>query len=274
MMPWAAQFWQNKDSLTWFLGNTFALAAWWVLSGVIGGVVLSLAGGAVAFLMTGRHDIQKRTERIVGVVGGALVGMNGGALVGRIADFSGVLSMVYLWGFVGMAMAVFLGEARLSRPRLSSYADDAENLPDATSSLLDRLSITFSNMGSHVNGIVGTVCGAMAGTFYGAASAWVVPLSSIDVYTDQSPLGLVSAASIIWAVLGGFGGGIGGSRHGIQRGLIALLFGLLFGSAFGGLVALLGMLTDDLLSGAINGAVGGAFFGAIAVSDLLHERFP
>src|SRR5581483_10231543 len=98
-----------KDTLPWFLGNTFALAAWWLISGFIAGVFLSMFGGVLSFMLTGKVASQLRAERFIGVVGGALIGMSGGATVGMIGEFSGVIGMVYLWGFVGMMLAAFEG---------------------------------------------------------------------------------------------------------------------------------------------------------------------
>lgn len=270
----AALFFEGKDSLTYFLGNTFALAAWWVLTGAISGIVLAMIGGMVAFTLTGRTDVRKNAERIVGTIGGALVGMHGGEIVGRIDDYSGVLSMVYLWGFVGMCMAVFLGEPSLRRRRLrSEITDFDERQESAATSTLDSLSNTFSRMGSQANGIAGAIFGAISGMLYGALTGWALPLSRTDAFTDSGPMGMVTAASITWAVLGGFGGGVGGSRHGMHRGLVAMLFGLVAGSSFGGIVALLGIVVDDKVSGAINGAIGGAFFGSIAVSEFINDRY-
>src|SRR5205814_6190160 len=76
----------QKETLAWFLGNTFALAAWWVISGFISGVFLSMFGGTVSFMLTGRMDSQLRTERLLGTVGGALIGMSGRSEERRVGE--------------------------------------------------------------------------------------------------------------------------------------------------------------------------------------------
>src|SRR5207249_2927357 len=119
----------QKETLAWFLGNTFALAAWWVISGFLSGVFLSMFGGTVSFMLTGRVDSQLRAERLLGIVGGALIGMSGGATVGAIGEFSGVIGMVYLWGFVGMILTAFQG---MERERVARFDDDDDTGPDVS----------------------------------------------------------------------------------------------------------------------------------------------
>lgn len=270
---------ETKESLTWALGNNFALAVWWVLSGVVSGAFLALFGMPITFMITGRRDRNRTIERRIGTIGGLLVGLSGGATVGTINDFSGLLGHVYLWGFVGMMYAVFLG----------TYAQDLKQTGfeehwrkpgppldpmDQTISVLDELSATFSKgigTENRVDEMFGVFSGGVVGIFYGTMSALLLPLSTTQNAIEEVSNTVVGAA-LVWTLLAGFAGWVGARRIGTSGGLVMLVTGLLLGSMIGGFVALLGQILGDMICGAVNGAVGGAFFGQVAAAELMNRR--
>jgi hypothetical protein len=268
---------ENHQTLTWVLGNTFALAVWWVLSGVVSGVFLALFGGTLTQLLAGKPHGEARVERRVGMVGGALVGLSGGATVGVISDFGGLLGLIYLWGFVAMTYAAFLGVHDQWR-RPGPGGDDGDPVRSAREErlapILERLSNAFSTVrpgNNWADEFQGILLGGAGGALYGAVTGFLIPLSAATAAGD--PAQTVFAAAVIWMVLGGFGGWVGGRRIGPSGGLVTLAVSLLIGSSLGALIALFGQVFGDVVSGAINGAIGGAFFGGAAAAELIHKRY-
>ncbi len=266
-----------KESLPWFVGNTFALAAWWLISGLLCGVFLSLFVGPIKLLLTGSRQAHTPLERGLGVVAGAMIGMSGGATLGTIGEFSGVIGMVYLWGFVGMLTCAFQGPTQ--QESMQSRADGAVSLdsgqsegPSAT--LIGLLLAGWSRLGRGVRSPdewYGVAAGGLLGVVYGIITAIVVPLSATSAPGEELT-GTISGAAAIWAVLGGFGGWVAAVRGGLYGGMMALLLGLLFGSSLGGVAALVGELFGEVILGALNGAIGGAFFGFVAAVELAQKR--
>src|SRR5438067_2493423 len=269
-MPAAALIAETPESLTWFLGNTFALAVWWVMSGVLSGIFLALFGGTVAFMLTGNFHTQRRFARGTGIVGGALAGMIGGMSVGRLGGFGGLIGLIYLWALVGMLYAAFLG-VYVPRSAPARFDDDwgppgGDGPEEKTVSLLDELSEVFTRPPpgeNRADEVLGMVCGAVAGVFYGTTTGLFIPLSTSRLPAEDLSR-TVTAAAIVWSLLAGFGAWVGSRRVGVYGGMIAVVTGLAAGSAFGGIVALFGQVFGDVVCGAINGAIGGAFFGSAA----------
>lgn len=269
---------QATESLTWFLGNTFALAVWWLICGAVSGVFLALFGGTVTFMLTGSFQSQKQTARVVGTLGGAVLGLVGGATVGRIGDFGGLVGMVYLWAFVGMLYAAFLGiyVPRTAEARFDEdwETPEGDGLADRAVSLLDEVSSTFSRSSpseSRSDEIAGIVCGAIVGLFYGIVTALLIPLSASRLPVED-PARTVIGAAVIWALFGGFGAWVGSRRIGVYGGMVTVITGLLAGSALGGMIALAGQVFGDFVCGAISGAIGGAFFGSLAAVEMINRR--
>lgn len=270
----------KKDTLTFFMGNTFALAVWWVIAGVVSGVFLALFGGTAVFLLTGQRQQQQQIERRIGILGGALVGMSGGATVGNISDFSGLIGLVYLWAFVGIMYSTLMGTSASRAPRGGFDEDwDPRNRrldpSDRTISFLDEWSTTFSRLKSEERRpeeMMGAFGGIVIGVFYGTITGLIIPLS-VTEGIEADPARTIVGAAIIWAILGGFGGWAGSRRLGAHAGMVALVTGIMGGSALGGVLALVGQILGDVVCGAINGVIGGAFFGAVAASELINQRF-
>lgn len=269
-----------KESLTWFLGNCFALAVWWVISGVVSGIFLALFGGTITFMLTGKFQSQKQIESRIGVIGGTLVGASGGATVGTIADFSGLLGLIYLWGFVGMLYSTFLGaySQSLGQHRFDEdwdQFDSPDNPSDRTISVLDDWSATFGKMATtenHADELFGAGCGLLVGLIYGLITSLMIPLSTRQIVAEDTSH-TVMGSVVIWVLLAGFGGWVGARRIGSYAGLISLVTGLVVGSSIGGMLALVGQVFGDLVCGALNGAIGGAFFGQLAAAELSNRRF-
>jgi hypothetical protein len=268
----------TQETLTWFLGNTFALAAWWLVSGFLSGVFLGMFGGTVSLWLTGKAETQVRTERLVGAVGGALIGLSGGATVGMLGEFSGLIGMVYLWGFVGMMTAAFLGTPR---PEPVGHFEEDWDCPEPTeesakSSYWSQLAATCGRLGigHRVPGeLLCTLAGGTLGVLYGILTSLLVPMSA-TIIPDEEAAHSVAGAAAVWAMLAGFGGWVAGSRAGARSGILTLFLGLLIGTSLGGVIGLTGELVGAVATGAINGAIGGAFFGSIAAREFIDKRFP
>jgi hypothetical protein len=275
-------FASDVETLAWFLGNTFALAAWWVISGFFSGVFLSMFSGTIGFMLTGQARSQVQVQRIVGVLGGAVVGMSGGATVGAIGNFSGVIGMVYLWGLVGMLLLAFQSAAQ-KNASFGRFDQDWDDLDADTSTADDRGSFIsqvlagVSQLGAgqrSTHEIVSAVVGGIIGVVYGVVTGFLVPLTASAPPSEDVGV-TVARAAAIWAVLCGFGGWIVGTRGGVRGGMVVLVLGLVFGSVVGWFIAMIGDIFETtVVIGAINGALGGAFFGAIAAHELSHKRFP
>jgi hypothetical protein len=268
-----------KETLPWFIGNTFALAAWWVISGFLAGVFLSMFGGTIRLALTGSSATHGPLERRLGMIAGALIGMSGGATLGSIGEFSGIIGMVYLWSFVGIMAAAFQGLSRQQvAPDPFEEAVDlgGKRVDDTGDTLIGLLLAGWSRLGRGLRSPdewLGVAGGGILGVLYGTITAVIVPLSATSLPGEDVP-GTVSGGAAIWAVLGGFGGWVATLRLGLSAAIMALLVGLILGSSIGGIAAMVGELFGEVPLGALNGAIGGAFFGFIAAVEVEHKRFP
>ncbi|MGE3806294.1 MAG: hypothetical protein AB7K24_16620 [Gemmataceae bacterium] len=267
---------QFRDSLAYFVANTFALGACWVVSAAIGAAALALAGGQFVESFTGSYNSGRKAERLIAILGSGLLGLNGGLIIAQIDEFAGILSMVYLWAFVTMATAAFFGRPG-PRPSVLGLNDDLETAlllrEAAERSEAARLSGALSKTGTSYI-LIGAAVGGLIGLIYGLGSAMLIPLSTDDNIFLESSTGqrLIWAAASLWAILCGFGGSVAVARAGLGRGLTAMIFGLILGTGFGGLIAVFGLFLGNTLSAALNGAIGAAFFGAILSAEIRQQR--
>lgn len=267
----------ENDSLTWILGNTSALAAWWVISGVFTGVLLLVLEGMVSYSYSAFPLEKQRLQRRFGRIMGGLIGLSGGMTVGTISQYSGLIGLIYLWGLVGMVLSSFVRGASFDiaswQADLMMDSSGSRNPANRSAFLLEQLSNPISKRNSDEGALFGALGGAVLGGLYGFFTALVLPLSAVSSTDEDATFSTSFGAAIIWAILGGFAGIIAVIRHGLDRGMITLGVGLLVGSSAGAFISFMGLLFGDMLSGAINGMVGGAFFGAIAAEEMINRRF-
>lgn len=268
----------ENDSLTWILGNTSALAAWWVISGVFTGVLLLVLEGTISYSYSAHPQEKQRLQRRFGRVVGGLIGLSGGMTVGTISQYSGLIGLIYLWGLVGMVLSSFIRGASFDIARwqadlMMDRTNDPRISESRSSVFLDQLSNPFSRRSSDEGALFGALGGAALGGLYGFLTGLILPLSAVSSSDEDSAFSTSFGAAIIWAILGGFAGIIAVIRHGLDRGMITLGVGLLVGSSAGAFISFMGLLFGDMLSGAINGMVGGVFFGAIAAEEMINRRF-